>query len=33
MTGSVTISRRIEWDMAHRLGPKCTTKCKNLHGH
>jgi len=19
--------------MAHRLGPKCTTKCKNLHGH
>ncbi len=33
MTGSVTISRRIEWDMAHRLGPQCTTKCKNLHGH
>jgi 6-pyruvoyltetrahydropterin/6-carboxytetrahydropterin synthase len=33
MSGSVTISRRIEWDMAHRLGPRCTTKCKNLHGH
>lgn len=32
-TGRVTISRRVEWDMAHRLGPKCTTKCKNLHGH
>ncbi|MEL6430782.1 MAG: 6-carboxytetrahydropterin synthase [Planctomycetota bacterium] len=31
--GSVTISRRVEWDMAHRLGIKCTTKCKNLHGH
>lgn len=31
--GRVTISRRIEWDMAHRLGPRCTTKCKNLHGH
>ena len=33
MNGTVTISRRIEWDMAHRLGPRCTTKCKNLHGH
>lgn len=33
MSGAVTISRRIEWDMAHRLGPQCTTKCKNLHGH
>lgn len=33
MSGTVTISRRIEWDMAHRLGPRCTTKCKNLHGH
>lgn len=33
MSGSVTISRRIEWDMAHRLGPRCTTKCRNLHGH
>lgn len=33
MNGKVTISRRVEWDMAHRLGPKCTTKCKNLHGH
>lgn len=33
MNGTVTISRRIEWDMAHRLGPACTTKCKNLHGH
>lgn len=32
-SGSVTISRRIEWDMAHRLGPLCTTKCRNLHGH
>ncbi|MEE2941091.1 MAG: 6-carboxytetrahydropterin synthase [Planctomycetota bacterium] len=32
-TGRVTISRRVEWDMAHRLGPRCTTKCKNLHGH
>ena len=32
-TGRVTISRRVEWDMAHRLGPQCTTKCKNLHGH
>ena len=31
--GAVTISRRIEWDMAHRLGPKCATKCRNLHGH
>ena len=29
----MTISRRVEWDMAHRLGPQCTTKCKNLHGH
>ena len=19
--------------MAHRLGPKCTSKCRNLHGH
>ena len=19
--------------MAHRLGPRCTTKCRNLHGH
>lgn len=33
MNGAVTISRRIEWDMAHRLGPRCTTKCRNLHGH
>lgn len=33
IASSVTISRRIEWDMAHRLGPACTTKCKNLHGH
>ncbi|MGD2018149.1 MAG: 6-carboxytetrahydropterin synthase [Planctomycetota bacterium] len=33
MNGTVTISRRIEWDMAHRLGPRCTTKCRNLHGH
>lgn len=33
MNGAVTISRRVEWDMAHRLGPGCTTKCKNLHGH
>ena len=33
MNGTVTISRRVEWDMAHRLGPECTTKCKNLHGH
>ncbi|MEM6672628.1 MAG: 6-carboxytetrahydropterin synthase [Planctomycetota bacterium] len=33
MSANVTISRRIEWDMAHRLGPRCTTKCRNLHGH
>ena len=33
MPGRITISRRVEWDMAHRLGPRCTTKCKNLHGH
>lgn len=33
MAGRITISRRVEWDMAHRLGPLCTTKCKNLHGH
>ncbi|MEM1449300.1 MAG: 6-carboxytetrahydropterin synthase [Planctomycetota bacterium] len=33
MSGTVTISRRIEWDMAHRLGPRCTTKCRSLHGH
>ena len=33
MSERTTISRRVEWDMAHRLGPRCTTKCKNLHGH
>ncbi|MEZ6013577.1 MAG: 6-carboxytetrahydropterin synthase [Planctomycetota bacterium] len=33
MSGRLTISRRVEWDMAHRLGPRCQTKCRNLHGH
>jgi 6-pyruvoyltetrahydropterin/6-carboxytetrahydropterin synthase len=33
MAGNITISRRVEWDMAHRLGARCTTKCRNLHGH
>ena len=28
-----TITRKIEWDMAHRLGDGYQSKCKYLHGH
>lgn len=29
----LTITKRIEWDMAHRLVHGYTSKCAHLHGH
>lgn len=29
----IEITRRIEWDMAHRLGDGYKSKCAHLHGH
>ena len=29
----LTITKRHEWDMGHRLGKGYTSKCKHLHGH
>lgn len=29
----VTITKRHEWDMGHRLGKGYTSRCRHLHGH
>lgn len=30
---TITVTRLLEWDMAHRLGHGYQSKCKHLHGH
>jgi 6-pyruvoyltetrahydropterin/6-carboxytetrahydropterin synthase len=33
MSGAVVITKRIEWDMGHRLGDGYAARCRHAHGH